>query len=67
MALPSIPANTLPAGFKSWAEAVKTKLDTLPTPDNESDTIPTGAIPVFATTSQALADANPQFVWIVLE
>ncbi len=67
MAIPSVPANTLPAGFKAWAEAVKTKLDTLPTPDNESATIPAGAIPVFATTDQALADANPQFVWIVRE
>jgi hypothetical protein len=66
MAIPSVPANTLPANFKAWAEAVKTKLDTLPAPDNESDTIPAGAIAVYATTSQALADANPQFVWLVI-
>jgi uncharacterized repeat protein (TIGR02059 family) len=55
-----IPANTTPAGFKSWAELIANRAQLL-------DGIPNGTKIVLATDSQAIADAYPEFVWIVIE
>jgi len=56
----AVPASTTPAGFKTWAELIASRAQLL-------DGIPEGTKIVLATDDQAIADAYPEFVWIVLE
>lgn len=55
----TIPASVVPADFKTWAEAVSDASDAVVP-------VPVGAVAVFATEDPAVADAHPQFAWILL-